>query len=91
MPRHIEIGKRFIEFFYFSVNQNIIGIYLTVILLSGIIPNNLRHEETIVQITEALDNLDSAVLYIFNCIDKRLTENSQRYLSNIFPCIVKFF
>lgn len=55
--------------------------YLNVILFLGIIPNNLRHEETIVQITEALDNLDAAVLYIFNCIDKRLTENSQRYFT----------
>ncbi|KAL6266191.1 hypothetical protein P5V15_003051 [Pogonomyrmex californicus] len=48
----------------------------------SIIPNNLRHEETIVQITEALDNLNDAVSYIFDCVDKRLLENTQR-LTNI--------
>lgn len=44
----------------------------------GVIPDNLRHEETIVQIAEALDNLDSAVNYIFESIDKRLFQNGQR-------------
>lgn len=48
----------------------------------GVIPDNLRHEETIVQIAEALDNLDSAVNYIFESIDKRLLQNGQR-LSNV--------
>jgi len=47
-------------------------------LVSGIIPSNLRHEETIVQIAEALDNLGDAVSYIFDCIDRRLLENTQR-------------
>lgn len=50
---------------------------------SGVIPNNLRHEETIVQIAEALDNLDDAVSYIFDCIDRRLSENTQRYKNSL--------
>lgn len=48
----------------------------------NVIPDNLRHEETIVRIAEALDNLGSAVNYIFESIDKRLFENGQR-LSNV--------
>ncbi|KZC14061.1 WAS protein family like protein 1 [Dufourea novaeangliae] len=44
----------------------------------GVIPDNLRHEETIVQIAEALDDLNFSVSYIFDCIDKRLHENSER-------------
>jgi len=52
--------------------------------LPGVIPNNLRHEETIVQIAESLDNLSDAVSYIFDCIDKRLSENTQRYIKKIY-------
>lgn len=47
----------------------------------GIIPDNLRHEETIVQIAEVLDDLDSTVSYIFNCVDKRLSQYSERLLN----------
>ncbi|XP_066601609.1 WASH complex subunit 1-like [Prorops nasuta] len=44
----------------------------------NIIPHDLRHEETIVRIADTLDRLDSAVTYIFNCINSRLSENTQR-------------
>ncbi|XP_046485166.1 WASH complex subunit 1 isoform X1 [Neodiprion pinetum] len=44
----------------------------------GVIPHDLRQEETIVQIAEALDSLNSAVASIFSCIDERLSENTKR-------------
>ncbi|XP_046747363.1 WASH complex subunit 1-like [Diprion similis] len=44
----------------------------------GVIPHDLRQEETIVQIAEALDSLNSAVESIFGCIDERLSENTKR-------------
>lgn len=47
---------------------------------SGIIPQDLRHEETIVQISEALKKLTFAANHIFDSLGKRLQENSKRYL-----------
>jgi WAS family protein 1 len=43
-----------------------------------VIPQDLRHEETIVQIAEALDNLDFAVSHIFNSITKRILLHTER-------------
>lgn len=48
-------------------------------LLAAVIPQDLRHEETIVQIAEALDNLDFAVSHIFDSLNKRISENVERY------------
>ncbi|XP_012268668.2 WASH complex subunit 1-like [Athalia rosae] len=47
----------------------------------GIIPHDLRQEETIVQIADALDNLDAAVSNIFGCIDERLSENAKKLIN----------
>ncbi|XP_058808671.1 WASH complex subunit 1 [Phymastichus coffea] len=44
----------------------------------SVIPQDLRQEETIVQIAEALDNLEFAVSHIFDSINKRITENVER-------------
>lgn len=44
------------------------------------IPQDLRHEETIVQIAEALDNLDFAVSHIFNSLNERISDNTKRYI-----------
>lgn len=42
------------------------------------IPQDLRQEETIVQIAEALDNLNFAVTHIFDSINIRISENTKR-------------
>lgn len=43
-----------------------------------VIPQDLRHEETIIQIADALDNLEFAVSHIFNCINNRISENGKK-------------
>lgn len=48
------------------------------VLLTGIIPHDLRHEETISHIADTLDSLNEAVTHIFDSVNNRIRDNTQR-------------
>lgn len=58
---------------YFSFNDTAVALF------TGIIPHDTRHEETIMQIANTLDSLQTAVTHVFRTIDDRLNEYGRRY------------